>query len=322
MEDLISKAYHNYILGRYNSVITILNSELVKSNYEAIFLKACVYINMRNYEMAVNELNEAEKLNPNYEVYFKKGIAYFNQKDWVLTNENFKKCMHMSNTNDQREKLTLWINKLETEIKDNNVILTGNIDSSTIKIIHNWYQTNTNVIVTLDCNTEIDNNFKVNLAKKNINVTHSDYSVYNVNLSNSIDVSKSSYEVSKKKITLNLKKEIDNFNWVTLDFSNPDTASTFKPSYPTSCKVKKNWDSLDKEIERELGKEVAAEDGMMKLFKEIYERGDENTRKAMIKSFQTSSGTVLSTNWNEVSEKDYEGKDKPDAPKGQEWANK
>lgn len=48
-------------------------------------------------------------------------------------------------------------------------------------------------------------------------------------------------------------------------------------------------------------------------------KADENTRKAMIKSFQTSGGTVLSTNWNEVKEKDYENKDRPEPPKGQEW---
>jgi suppressor of G2 allele of SKP1 len=36
----------------------------------------------------------------------------------------------------------------------------------------------------------------------------------------------------------------------------------------------------------------------------------------MIKSYQTSGGTVLSTNWGEVKEKDYEGKDRPDAPNG------
>ena len=34
----------------------------------------------------------------------------------------------------------------------------------------------------------------------------------------------------------------------------------------------------------------------------------------MIKSYQTSGGTVLSTNWGEVNDKDYEGKDRPDAP--------
>ena len=39
----------------------------------------------------------------------------------------------------------------------------------------------------------------------------------------------------------------------------------------------------------------------------------------MMKSFQTSSGTVLSTDWSDVSKKDYEGKDRPSPPKGQEW---
>lgn len=39
----------------------------------------------------------------------------------------------------------------------------------------------------------------------------------------------------------------------------------------------------------------------------------------MMKSFQTSSGTVLSTDWGDVSKKDYEGKDRPSPPKGQEW---
>ena len=39
----------------------------------------------------------------------------------------------------------------------------------------------------------------------------------------------------------------------------------------------------------------------------------------MIKSFQTSGGTSLSTNWKEVKEKDYE--EERQAPKGMEWKN-
>ncbi len=38
---------------------------------------------------------------------------------------------------------------------------------------------------------------------------------------------------------------------------------------------------------------------------------------AMKKSFQTSGGTVLSTNWKEVAAKNYE--EERQAPKGMEW---
>jgi len=73
--------------------------------------------------------------------------------------------------------------------------------------------------------------------------------------------------------------------------------------------------------EKELNSEKKEGDGALNdLFKQIYGREDEATRRAMIKSYQTSGGTVLSTNWGEVSDKDYEGKDRPEAPAGREWA--
>merc|ERR1712039_11576 len=93
-----------------------------------------------------------------------------------------------------------------------------------------------------------------------------------------------------------------------------------QPAYPTSNKQKRDWSQIDREIDTELKNEKpAGDEALNKLFKEIYERADDETRRAMNKSFQTSGGTVLSTNWGEVSKADYEGKDRPTPPEGQEW---
>ena len=63
--------------------------------------------------------------------------------------------------------------------------------------------------------------------------------------------------------------------------------------------------------------EEYGEDPTMNFFKQIYGNGDPEKRRAMMKSFQTSGGTVLSTDWGDVAKKDYEGKDRPSPPKGQ-----
>ena len=88
------------------------------------------------------------------------------------------------------------------------------------------------------------------------------------------------------------------------------------PAYPTSSKKKTNFSQLDKEMDKDLKKDKAEGDALNDLFKQIYGRADEATKRAMIKSYQTSGGTVLSTNWQEVASKEYEGKDRPDAPAG------
>jgi suppressor of G2 allele of SKP1 len=45
---------------------------------------------------------------------------------------------------------------------------------------------------------------------------------------------------------------------------------------------------------------------LQNFFKSIFAQGDEDTRRAMMKSFVESNGTVLSTNWKEVGAKKIE----------------
>eukprot|EP00752_Nemacystus_decipiens_P010675 g9506.t1 len=80
----------------------------------------------------------------------------------------------------------------------------------------------------------------------------------------------------------------------------------------------KDWDVVEKEVQKELDSEKPeGEQALNDLFKSIYGKADEDTRRAMVKSFQTSGGTVLSTNWDEVGKADYEKERQ--APKGMEW---
>lgn len=68
--------------------------------------------------------------------------------------------------------------------------------------------------------------------------------------------------------------------------------------------TKKNWDAIIDEFE----KEEEQNQGVNDLFRQVYESGNEDVRRAMNKSFQESGGTVLSTNWTNVAEKKVEPK--------------
>ncbi|CAN6661776.1 protein Sgt1p [Trichomonascus vanleenenianus] len=75
----------------------------------------------------------------------------------------------------------------------------------------------------------------------------------------------------------------------------------------------KNWEKLaEAELEKQ-GKEE--EDGDPNaFFKQLYANADEDTRRAMMKSYVESNGTALSTDWNEVKK----AKVKTDPPTGME----
>jgi suppressor of G2 allele of SKP1 len=241
-------------------------------------------------------------------------------------------ALHLISSTDKESLnlLTPWLNKADVELKEGGVVDYNVTNVGQLKIIYNWIQTGTDITIDVTSNHNL-NAYDIKLEKKLISfIDKKEGTVkYEIKLTNGILPEKSSFKItSAMKCKLELKKEVENFNWVNLEV-NPSDDSLNNPKdkvihgyYPSSSKVKKDWSQLDKEFD-EQEKEDALKDGnegMWRLFRDIYAKGNEETRRAMIKSFQTSGGTVLSTNWNEVKDKDYEGKDRPEAPSGQEWA--
>lgn len=123
------------------------------------------------------------------------------------------------------------------------------------------------------------------------------------------------------KVEIKLAKAVPDVQWPALEREAavappPAVATTAKP--PSAYAGKKDWESVERELKaEEEAEEPEGEEALNKLFRQIYAKADEKTRMAMNKSFQTSGGTVLSTNWGEVEKTDYEKERK--APEGMEW---
>ncbi len=101
-------------------------------------------------------------------------------------------------------------------------------------------------------------------------------------------------------IEIKLKK-VKAAKWKSLEAIQQTVQSSLPPSYPTSSKSgPKNWDKLAAEDPIDASKE-GGDAALNKLFQDLYANADDDTKKAMIKSYTESGGTSLSTNWKDVS---------------------
>eukprot|EP01087_Luapelamoeba_hula_P007657 TRINITY_DN1870_c0_g2_i3.p1 TRINITY_DN1870_c0_g2~~TRINITY_DN1870_c0_g2_i3.p1 ORF type:complete len:193 (-),score=47.55 TRINITY_DN1870_c0_g2_i3:266-844(-) len=95
-------------------------------------------------------------------------------------------------------------------------------------------------------------------------------------------------------------------------------AENAKRIYPSSSKSKKDWDKIGSTVEED---KLEGEQALNQVFQDIFSKGSEDQRRAMMKSFVESGGTVLSTNWQDVGKGEVKGS----APKGMEmkkWSDR
>ncbi|XP_060828070.1 protein SGT1 homolog [Bombus pascuorum] len=197
------------------------------------------------------------------------------------------------------------------------------------KIRHDWYQTESHVIVPILAKSA--QNVKVVYEKNTLSVSAqlpsgNEYSL-ELDLAHAIIPDECTYKVDPSKIEIKLKKQ-DGITWSTLE-GNPVAQNTIQPipqeilqagnqppENPGTTKKTRDWNKVEKEIEKQEAEEKPiGEAALYALFQQIYGSGSDEVRRAMNKSFQESGGTVLSTNWSEVSK----GKVEVKLPDGMEW---
>lgn len=171
-------------------------------------------------------------------------------------------------------------------------------------IKYDWYQREDDIIVTLFVKVINKENFNICFSDDlmSISLTDDKNVVKNLHLAlnDCIKPLECSYKLFVTKVEVKLKK-LNNRFWSTLE----------KKKKENHVKQQVNWDRV---ANSEIAREETNSD-IHKFFQNIYNTGNDEVKKAMIKSFYESCGTVLTTNWSEASS----GQVQVQPPEGLEW---
>uniref|UniRef100_A0A1B0AB01 SGS domain-containing protein n=1 Tax=Glossina pallidipes TaxID=7398 RepID=A0A1B0AB01_GLOPL len=182
-----------------------------------------------------------------------------------------------------------------------------------MSVRHDWYQSDAKVVVTVLLKNAKEKNYKVTIEPQHFNMTADGYEL-DLRLYAPINVERSSYKDYPSKVEITLAKQ-EGIRWESLETKTVTAAPALIAPPPIH---KKNWDSLAKEVEKKEEEEAQSEEALQRLFKKIYSSSSPEVQKAMNKSFSESGGTVLSTNWNEVSKQQVEVKP-PEGTEFKKW---
>lgn len=203
------------------------------------------------------------------------------------------------------------------------------------KIKEDWYQSNDTV--TINILAKGADQVTVDFDKDSLSVAFpvgTSGAEYNFNLDPlfaEINPSDSKFRVTPNKVEITLKKASPGTKWKKLEGdrqveTTEDSKSTIPqhvhsakpledstPAYPTSSRSgAKNWDKVAAEDLDD--KDEIEGDETSHFFKKLYGGATPEQQRAMMKSYQESGGTVLSTDWSNVGSKTVV----PEPPEGME----
>ncbi|KAJ7071052.1 SGS domain-containing protein [Mycena amicta] len=188
---------------------------------------------------------------------------------------------------------------------------------------HEFYETDERLTISIFDRGADPSAVSVQFDARKLSYTHGDKSLVLEPLKGQIVPDACDFTVGKVKVEIRLTKAAAG-RWGGLIGDSPDPlANSAAPSITTtSVKPRKNWEGItstilssDKEKTSDQDPNVGGDSTLNSFFQKIYGDADEDTKRAMLKSYQESGGTTLSTNWDEVKRAPVEVK----PPQGSEW---
>ncbi|KAG7661670.1 SGT1 [[Candida] subhashii] len=190
-----------------------------------------------------------------------------------------------------------------------------------IKIREDWYQSNDEVIITIYAKGVKEEKLKVDFEKRAVSISfpsgsNSEYNYHLDPLFDEIDPEQSKYKIFSTKLEIQLKKK-EAKKWSSLEaeleeIGNKQDQDESTPEYPSSSKKKVNWNKF--KVDDDDNEPSSTNSFFEKIFKDV----DEDSRRAMMKSYVQSNGTVLTTNWDEAKDKEFETQP-PDGMVAKKW---
>ncbi|KAI5898237.1 SGS-domain-containing protein [Schizophyllum commune H4-8] len=191
---------------------------------------------------------------------------------------------------------------------------------------HEFYESDERLTLSVFDKGANPDEVSVEFEPRKLTYKHGDKVLELQPLKGQIDPAQSSYTVGKVKVEIRLHK-VAIGRWGALTGDSPDPLAAF-PSAPQPTaevarkKERKNWEKLsaealaaEKEKSTEEDPNVGGDATLNSFFQKIFKDADPDTQRAMLKSYQESGGTTLSTNWEEVGK----GKVEVKPPQGSEW---
>ncbi|KAJ7786282.1 SGS-domain-containing protein [Mycena metata] len=189
---------------------------------------------------------------------------------------------------------------------------------------HEFYETDEKLTLSIFDRGADPGAVNIKFEPRKLTYTNGDKSLVLEPLKGQITTDACEFTVGKVKVEIRLVKTVPG-RWGGLIGDSPDPLANSAASSSvttTSVKPQKNWEGIttniltaEKEKTTEEDPNVGGDSTLNGFFQKIFGDADEDTKRAMMKSYQESGGTTLSTNWDEVKRGTVEVK----PPAGSEW---